>query len=271
MKRLYSIFLIFLIFILFSGCGQKNLNKEAQDIETPEYLYSLAINNFDNENYDIAIENFNEIELKYPLSSEAVQSQIMVAFIEYLSLNYDEAIFKLDRIINRYPSHKNIDYVYYIKAICYYEQIQNEFLDGSFNLLALQSFEQVINRFPDSEYSSDSLQKIITIKENIAAKHMDVALFYFKNKKYLAAMNRYKIVINNHSTSKFVPEALHRLVEIYFTLGMVDDAKKTAAVIAHNYPKSKWYEYSYDLVKDREEQKKNFLQKILKTFSNENE
>ena len=163
-------------------------------------------------------------------------------------MDYDEAIFKLNRIIKRYPSHKNIDYVYYLKAICNYEQIDNEYFDGTYNIEALESFNQVINRFPESKYVRDSEQKIILIKENIAAKHMNIALFYLKQKKYLASMKRYKKVIDDHSESKFTPEALHRLVEIYYTLGMIEDAKKTASVIGYNYPDSKWYRFSYELI-----------------------
>ena len=142
----------------------------------------------------------------------------MIAFIEYAQMNYDEAIFKLNRIINRYPSHKNIDYAYYMKAICYFEQIEKEYFDGSINSEALESFNQVINRFPESKYARDSEQKIILIKENIAAKHMDIGLFYLKQKKYLASMRRYQKVIDYYSESKFTPEALNRLVELYYSL-----------------------------------------------------
>ena len=180
----------------------------------------------DNKNYDLALEKFKDLELKFPLSSEAVQSQIMSAFIDYVRMNYTEAIFKLNRVIKHYPSYKNNDYAYYMIAMCHYEQIENEQLDGKNNILALENFQQIINRFPESKYARDSEQKIISIKENIAAKHMNIGFFYLKKKKYFAALNRYKKVINEHSQSKFTPEALHRLVEIYYTLGMIDDAKK---------------------------------------------
>ena len=198
----------------------------------------------------------------------------MTAFIAYAQMNYDEAIFKLNRIINRYPSHKNIDYAYYLKAICNFEQIESEYLDGSYNTEALESFNQVINRFPESKYTRDSEQKIILIKENIAAKHMDIALFYLKQKKYLAAMRRYKKVIDGHSKSKFTPEALHRLVEIYYALGMMEDAKKTASVIGYNYPDSKWYRYSYELVGSDNDDKtndKSFFGKVTNLLTKDDE
>ena len=248
MKNLSKLAFIFLFICLIISCSQNNSDVKNINSETPENLYALAMQDLEKDNYGKAKVLFDEIEFNFPLSNEAIQSQIMIAFIEYAQMNYDEAIFKLNRIINRYPSHKDIDYAYYMKAICNFEQIEGEYLDGSYNTEALESFKQVINRFPESKYARDSEQKIILIKSNIAAKHMDVALFYLKQKKYLAAMKRYKKVIDYHSESKFTPEALHRLVEIYYSLGMIEDAKKTASVIGYNYPDSKWYRYSYELV-----------------------
>ncbi len=265
MKNLSKLAFIFLFICLIISCSQNNQNVKNINSETPENLYALAMQDLEKENYEKAKAQFNEIEFNFPLSSEAIQSQIMIAFIEYAQMNYDEAIFKINRIINRYPSHKNIDYAYYLKAICNFEQIENEYLDGSYNTEALESFNQVINRFPESKYARDSEQKIILIKENIAAKHMDIALFYLKQKKYLAAMKRYKKVIDDHSKSKFTPEALHRLVEIYYSLGMIEDAKKTASVIGYNYADSKWYKYSYELIGSDNDDKindKSFFDKI---------
>tara|TARA_Y100001970_G_scaffold56000_2_gene70945 strand:- start:8299 stop:9036 length:738 start_codon:yes stop_codon:yes gene_type:complete len=234
---------------------------------SPEYLYDEAMIELENTNYTEASEKFKEIETKYPLSNEAIQSQIMLAFINYLNMDYENAILKLDRIINKYPSYKEIDYVYYMKGINYYEQIENPELDSKYNQLSLESFQQLINRFPNSKYSNDSRQKIILLKENLAAKNMNIAMFYLKQKKYLAALNRYNIVVNDHNQSKYVPEALHRLVEIYYTLGMVEEANKAAAVLGYNYPDSKWYKYSYKiLVKTKKEESflKNLLNKISK-------
>ena len=274
MKNLSKLAFIFLFICLIISCSQNNQNVKNINSETPENLYALAMQDLEKENYEKAKVLFDEIEFNFPLSNESIQSQIMTAFIKYAQMNYDEAIFKLNRIINRYPSHKNIDYAYYLKAICNFEQIENEYLDGSYNTEALESFNQVINRFPESKYARDSEQKIILIKENIAAKHMDIALFYLKQKKYLAAMKRYKKVIDDHSKSKFTPEALHRLVEIYYFLGMIEDAKKTASVIGYNYPDSKWYRYSYELVGSDNDDKindKSFFGKISNLLTRDDE
>ena len=252
--------LIFLLVCLFLiNCSSKDEINESQVVfESAENLYRQARIHFEKEEYELAAEVYNEIVKNYPLSNEAIQSQIMNAFIDYVSLNYDEAIFKLSKIIKKYPSYKDIDYAYYMKAICYYEQISDEELDDDNNIKALESFNQIINRFPNSKYAKDSYQKVILINENIAAKHMNIGLFYLNNKKYLAAMNRYKIVIENYSQTKFTPEALHRLVEIYYKLGMDIEAEKTASVIGFNYPKSKWYKYSYDLVAEKKDKKSLF-------------
>ena len=134
----------------------------------------------------------------------------------------------------------------------------------------LENFQQIVNRFPESKYARDSEQKIISIKENIAAKHMSIGLFYLKKKKYFAALNRYKKVINEYSQSKFTPEALHRLVEIYYTLGMIEDAKKTAATLGYNYPNSELYKYSFNILSEKKD-KQSLILKIFKPFSKKNE
>ena len=267
-----TVFLISLTIILpIISCSEKETIIEEGLTETPEQLYVIAKDDLDAELYEEAKLKFENINFKFPLSNEGIQSLIMIAFIEYAQLNYDEAIYKFDRIIKKYPSHKNIDYAYYMRAMCYFEQIKHEALDGKNNQEAMENFNQIINRFPESKYARDSQQKIIFVKENIAAKHMDIALFYLNQKKYLAALNRYNIVINEYSQSKFTPEALYREVEIYYTLGMMDDAKKTSAVIGYNYPKSKWYKYSYRLLKktDNKNNKKSLLNKISNFLTND--
>ena len=267
-----TVFLISLTIILpIISCSEKETIIEEGLTETPEQLYVIAKLDLDAELYEEAKLKFENINFKFPLSNEGIQSLIMIAFIEYAQLNYDESIYKFDRIIKKYPSHKNIDYAYYMRAMCYFEQIKHEALDGKNNQEAMENFNQIINRFPESKYARDSQQKIIFVKENIAAKHMDIALFYLNQKKYLAALNRYNIVINEYSQSKFTPEALYREVEIYYTLGMMDDAKKTSAVIGYNYPKSKWYKYSYRLLKktDNKNNKKSLLNKISNFLTND--
>ena len=272
MKKIHILSTFFLLFIILNNCSGNNKNVEniKQDIN-PENLYKIAIYDFENQDYENAKLSFNKIISNFPLSNESLQSQLMIAFIEYINMNYDESVFKFNNIIKNYPSYASIDYAYYMRALCFYEQINNENLDGQTSIQALENFNQIINRFPKSKYKKDSVQKIILIKENIASKNMNIASYYSSQKNYNAAINRYKEVVEKYSETKYTPEALHRLVEIYYQLGIIKDAEKTAAVIAFNYPDSKWYEYSYNLLnKDKvSAEKKSFISKLSQLFNND--
>tara|TARA_B100002052_G_scaffold294430_1_gene319177 strand:- start:151 stop:981 length:831 start_codon:yes stop_codon:yes gene_type:complete len=269
MKKLKTFFYIAFINIAILSCSNNDnelINKEIEP--SPKELYQIAMIDLDQENYEGASLKFKEIIYKYPLSNEGVQSEIMLGFIDYLMMNYDESIYKFNRIIKIYPSHKNIDYAYYMRAVSYFEQISGENFDGRSNREAKKNFQELLNRFPSSEYAKDSTQKLIFINENIAAKDMEVAIFYLKQKQYLAALGRYNKVIEEYPKSKFIPEALYRLVEIYTILGMEEEAEKAAAVIVYNYPQSQWYEDSYNLINEEyyKKNKTNLGKKILNLF-----
>ena len=263
-KKIICLILLYLC-ISCSNNSNSNIKKNKNLLSEPETLYKLAKTTFDNQNLELAREQFNEINRLFPLSNEAIQSEIMIAFIDYIQMDYNNAILNYKKIINKYPSHKDLDYIYYMIAMCNYEQLQNEALDGYYNDVALQSFDQVINRYPESKYAKDSRQKIILVKSNIAAKHMEIGRFYLDNKKYIAALNRFKIVVDEFSMTKFTPEALHRMVEIYYEMGMYEDSNNTAALLGYNYPESKWYKYSYDLV-EQNDSKETFLKKVRNFF-----
>ena len=263
-KKIICLILLYLC-ISCSNNTNSNIDKNVNLLNKPKTLYKLAIITFDNQNLELAREQFNEINKLFPLSNEAIQSEIMIAFIDYIQMDYDNAILNYNKIINKYPSHKDLDYIYYMIAMCNYEQLQDEALDGYNNDVALKSFYQVINRYPESKYAKDSRQKIILVKSNIAAKHMEIGRFYLDKKKYIAALNRFKIVVDEFSMTKFTPEALHRMVEIYYEMGMYEDSNNTAALLGYNYPESKWYKYSYNLVKQNDIEEK-FLKKIRNFF-----
>ena len=250
---------IFFMFLLNCSSNNERVNKtEITNQDPADIMYLDAMKMFNEKKLDEATIAFDEIERLYPLSNEAIQAQIMSGFIDYGKLNYDDAIYKFSRIINKFPSLKNIDYVYYMKALCYYEQISHESLDGKNNYLALESLDQLISRFPESKYSKDARQKIVLVNSNIAAKHMNIGRFYQKKSKYTAALNRYKTVIDDFSNTKFIPEALYRTTEIYISLGLKEEAYNTASVLGHNYPKSQWYQLSFNLVNENPESKSFF-------------
>ena len=246
LKKIICLILLYLCISCSNNNSNSNIDKNINILNEPETLYKLAKINFDEQKLGLARGQFKEIVKLFPLSNEAIQSEIMIAFIDYIQMDYDNAILNYKKIISKYPSHKDLDYIYYMIAMCNYEQLQNEELDGYYNDLALNSFNQVITRFPDSKYSKDSRQKIILVKSNIAAKHMSIGRFYQKQKKYTAALNRYKVVMNSFQETKFTPEALYRISEIYLSLGMKEESKKNAAVLGYNYPDSIWYKFIYD-------------------------
>ena len=264
-KKIICLILLFICISCSSNNTDSNIDKNKKLLNEPETLYKLAKINFDRQNFELAKDQFREINKLFPLSNEAIQSEIMIAFIYYIQMDYENAILNYRKIINKYPSHKDLDYVYYMIAMSNYEQLQDESLDGYYNILALNSFNQVIKRFPDSIYSKDSRQKIILVKSNMAAKHMDIGRFYLNNKKYIAALNRFKIVVDKFSITKFTPEALHRMVEAYYEMGMYEESYNTAALLGYNYPESKWYEYSYNLV-EQIASEETFLKKIRNFF-----
>ncbi len=258
---------LFILFLLFGCSTSNNITNYDREINlrSPEEIYVSGMSYFRNKNYKLAKEEFLEIKQLYPLSNEAIQSEIMIGFVGYVQLDYDTAILRFNKIINKYPSHKDLDYVYYMIAMSYYEQLSDHQLDGNFNNLALEAFDQVISRFPNSKYAKDSRQKIILVNTNKAAKHMYVGRFYLKEKKFTAALNRFKIVIEDYSMTKFAPEALHRMVEAYYEMGMEEESIKTAATLGYNYPDTKWYKYSYNLIK-KIEKNDSIMDKVKNIF-----
>ena len=257
-----------LISIFIMSCTKSQIVEVSDNnnvIRNPEEIYVSAMDSFTNEKFTEAKVEFETLQKLYPLSNESIKAEIMIGFLLYVQMNYDEAISQFYKIIQRYPSHKDMDYVYYMIAMCNYEQIENHELDGAYNDYALESFNQVILRFPESEYAKDSRQKIILVKTNKAAKHMAIGRFYLKEKKYTSALNRFKVIIDEYSMTKFTPEALHRIVETYFAMGMIDESIETASVLGHNYPNSIWYKYSYELIK-LENDDKSIIEKLKKIF-----
>jgi outer membrane protein assembly factor BamD len=227
-------------------------NKEEVYVERPvEVLYNEAVTLMQQEKYASAAKAFDEVERQHPYSVWATNAQIQAAYANYLNKKYDDAIIALDRFISLHPGHKSAPYAYYLKALSYYEQISDVGRDQKITDLAMKGLEELIARFPSTSYARDARVKIDLTKDHLAGKEMEIGRYYLKQDQYLAAMNRFRNVVATYQTTTHVPEALHRLVECYLALGLKDEARKTAALLGHNYPGSEWYIDSFEFVEDK--------------------
>ena len=218
-------------------------------VEQPvETLYNNALNAMQAGDTKEAAILFDEVERQHPYSTWAAKSQLMAAYANYQDNRYDEAINALDRFIQLHPGNQDIAYAHYLKAISYYEQISDIGRDQRATKQALSALEEVVRRFPESRYSRDAGLKIDLALDHLAGKHMEIGRYYLGQGEFLAAINRFRLVIRDYQTTTHVPEALHRLVESYLSLGVTEEAQSTAAVLGHNYPGSIWYADSYVLL-----------------------
>ena len=214
--------------------------------KTVEELYNNGVDALNQKRYATAAGQFDAVEQNYPYSSWAVNAQLMHGYAEYLQNHYTEAIGTLDRYIQLHPTSSNASYAYYLRALSFYEQIADIQRDQKGTEQAMAALQDVVNRFPDSAYARDSRLKIDLCRDHLAGKEMEIGRYYEQQKLYAAAIGRFQRVIDDYQTTNHVPEALHRLTETYLMLGLTDQAKRTAAVLGHNYPGSRWYEDSYD-------------------------
>jgi outer membrane protein assembly factor BamD len=210
-----------------------------------EFLYNTAVNSLETGQYKSAAKQFDEVERQHPYSTWATKAQIMAAFSHYQANEYDEAVIDLDRFIRLHPGNRDIAYAYYLKALSYYERISDVARDQLVTELALTSLKEIVRRFPNSKYARDVRLKIDLTRDHLAGKEMEIGRFYLNRNHYLAAINRFKAVVDDYQTTTHVPEALHRLVESYAALGVINEARRVAAVLGHNYPGSEWYLDSY--------------------------
>jgi outer membrane protein assembly factor BamD len=232
--------------LLASACGD---SKKDVYVERPvEELYNRAMDKFNDANYRGATTDFDEVDRQHPYSVWATKAQLMSAYSLYQSQKYDESIVALDRFIQLHPGNRDTAYAYYLKSLCYYIQITDVGRDQKMTEQALKALDEVVRRFPDSKYARDARLKIDLTRDHLAGKEMDIGRYYERQGQYLAAINRFRRVVDNYQTTTHVPEALHRLTESYLALGIVDEARTSAAVLGHNYPGSEWYQDSYALL-----------------------
>ncbi len=267
--KLFKFFFLFLLILFQVSCAKevdknssiKEKNLELQVIEA----YKEGLESLNNGDALYAAKKFNEAETLFPQSSSAPKSSLMAAYSYYSQDYYEDAILELKRFIKVYPFFNNIDYAYYLLGLCWYEQIIDEKKDMQTIVKAKEIFSFLISNYPNTEYALDAEFKIDLINDTLASKEMYIGRYYYERKKWIPAINRFKTVIDEYETTIYTEEALHRLVEVYFTIGLKEEAKKYAKLLGYNYQSSKWYEKSYSLFdKMYEENKKKRNKKLNK-------
>ncbi len=266
-----SFLIIFFLIISCSGKDEKVSVLKEKNLETQMIeVYNEAMAEFERGDVIYAGKKFSEAELLYPQSIWAPRAVLMSAYGYFSQGYYKDAINDLERFIFKYKNHPQTDYAYYLLALCHYDQIIDEKKDFNEILKAKKYFEIVIDEFPDTDYATDSKFKLELIIEISASKEMYLARYYVQREKWIPAINRFKKVVNEYDTTIYVEEALHRLVELHYKLGLVSEAEKYAYLLGYNYQSSKWYEASYKMLGQNYERDKVLIKDnsdtILKKF-----
>ena len=267
-----KIFLLLIFLFLSNSCSKESIqistiNEKSLDLQVLE-AYQGGMEALDGGDVLFAAKKFNEAEILFPQSKWAPKAALMAAYSYYIQDYYGDSIAELERFIKVYPLHKDLVYAYYLLSVCYYEQIVDEKKDLQAIIKAKKNFQIVIKNYPDTEYAMDAEFKIDLINDILAAKEMYIARYYFDKKKWIPAINRFKKITDEYDTTIYAEEALHRLVEVHYTLGLIDEAEKYAQLLGYNYQSSKWYENSYSLFNKNYEIKKKERFKTYKKKSN---
>jgi len=276
MRKIY----IIIFFLFITSCSKsdqkvvviKEQNQELEMISAYNDGYK-ALN--ENDPY-YAAKKFLEAEILYPQSEWAAKSALMASYSYYLQNYYAEAILNLERFLKTYPDNKNLEYAHYLIAMCYYESIIDEKRDSGSIIKAKKNFEYILVNYPESEFAIDSKFKLNLIQDIMASKKMYIGRHYLKKNKWIPAANRFKEVVNEYDQTIFIEEALHRLVEIYYKLGLLEESQKYASVLGYNYQSSEWYkksyklfnvDYSVEINKEVKKDKKKIIEKFKKLFN----
>ena len=246
-----KIFLLLILLVFGNSCSKESIqkstiNEKSLDLQVLE-AYQGGLEALDDGDVLYAAKKFNEAEILFPQGKWAPKAALMAAYSYYIQDYYGDSIAELERFIKVYPLHKDLVYAYYLLSVCYYEQIVDEKKDLQAIIKAKKNFQIIMNNYPDTEYAIDAEFKIDLINDILAAKEMYIARYYFDKKKWIPAINRFRAVIDEYDTTIYAEEALHRLVEVHYTIGLVEEAEKYAQILGYNYKSSKWYENSYSL------------------------
>ncbi len=242
--------IIFGLFLLIVSCAKEEI-KSVEVIEEKQIdlqmidAYQEGLQALENQDGFLAAKKFSEAELLFPQSEWAPRAALMSAYSYFSQEYYSDTIYEVERFLKTYPLHPRTDYAYYLLAVAYYDQIVDETRDLNSIMKSKTYFEYIIKNYPNTDYAFDSNFKLGLINEMLASKEMYLARYYFNKKKWIPAINRFKFVVENYSDSIFIEEALHRLVELHYKIGLVEEAKKYAYLLGYNYQSSKWYEKTY--------------------------
>ena len=243
--RLHLIAVFASAMFALAACGKPPINYQEASVDV---LYEDALADLNDKQYITAAAKFAEVERQHPYSAWARRAILMSAYSNYMANHYSDAILATERFIGLHPGNKDVPYAYYLKAICYYEQITDIGRDQKMTEDALNALEELVRRFPTTEYARDARLKIDMTKDHLAGKELAIGRYYERRREYVAAINRFRNVIVNYQTTSHVPEALHRLTETYLAMGVKQEAQTAAAVLGYNFPGSEWYQDSYDLL-----------------------
>ena len=263
-----ALYFLLSLLILFS-CSKKNIEnsvikEKSLELQVLE-VYDIGKDALEGGDVLFAAKKFNEVETLFPQSDLAPKSALMAAYSYYVQDYYSDSIAELERFIRVYPYHKNISYAHYLMGICYFEQIVDEKKDLQSIQSAKMKFEYVLNEYTNTEYALDAEFKISLINDILASKEMYIGRYYFKKKKWISAINRFRTVVDDYDTTIYTAEALHRLVEVHYTIGLIKEAEKYAQLLGYNYGSSEWYQNTYSLFdKDYKITKKNKFKEIKK-------
>ncbi len=239
---------IYIIFIVSCSKDKSKVDQVLleQDIEAEMILaYKEGMKQLEKGDALFASKKFDEAEILFPQSIWAAKASLMSAYALYSKNYYDDAIFNLERHIKNYPKDKDLVYAHYLIAICYFEQLHDEKKDLKPLVKAREKFEYILKKYPNTDYAIDAKWKMGLIVDQMAAKEMYIGRYYMKMEKWIAAINRFKFVVKYYDTTIYIEEALHRLVEIYYKIGLIEDAQKVAAILGYNYGSGEWYKNSY--------------------------
>ena len=246
-----NFFLFIIIIIFFSSCSKEQMERSTIKEKSLELqvleAYKEGMKSLEEGDVLFAAQKFNEAEILFPQSDWAPKSALMAAYSYYSQDYYGDALAELKRFLRIYPKYKDLDYVYYLMAVSYYEQIVDEKKDLQSILEAKRYFKLVIKNYANSEYATDSNFKLDYVNDILASKEMYIGRYYLDKKKWIPAINRFQTVINDYETTIYVEEALHRLVEVNYKIGLNDEAQKYANLLGYNYQSSEWYKKSYEV------------------------